>query len=111
MLRCHIRTDAVAVADYAMDHILVDIQFMQNFVCFHTVLIRIHLKINIVQHAHRSPEIYALGVVFLGKLSHNLGHDLRMLKVKRLFIVAFNKLFCLFWTGYVTHGRTPPFLL
>ena len=91
------------MADYGVDHFLIHIQLVQHLVGLDAVLLRVQLKIDIVQHTHRAPEIHVLRVKLLGQLSHHLGDSLRVLDMKGFLIVTHHKLFGLFRAWDITH--------
>ena len=91
------------MADHRVDDLLVNIQFMEHFVCLYAVLLGVQLKINVVEHSHRAPEVHVFRVVFSGKLPHDLGDGLRVLDVEGFLVVLFYKLFGLLGCRYVAH--------
>ena len=91
------------MADDGVDHILVDVQLMQHFVCLDAVLLGVEFKVDVVEHSDGRPEIHAFGVKFLGKLAHDLGNGLGVLDMEGVLVVAHNKLLGLLNSGDVAH--------
>ena len=89
--RLHVCADAVAVADHCVDQRLVQTHLMEHLVGLDAVLLRPKLKVDVVEHTHAAPEVHPLRVVFLGKLPHHLGDDLRVLQMEGLFIVLLDQ--------------------
>ena len=60
------------MAYHGVDDVLVNVQLVQHFICLDAVLLRVQLKIYIMQHTHRAPEVDVLRVVLFGELPHDL---------------------------------------
>ena len=86
-----------------VDDRLVNVLFAQKLLCLDAVLLGVKLKIYVMEHADGSPVIDSLGVVFLCKLTHDLGNGLGVLEVERLLVKLGDKLPCLLDCGNVAH--------
>ena len=91
------------MADHRVDDLLVHIQLMEHLLGLDAVLLRVQLKIDIVQHPHGTPEVHVLRVKLPGQLSHHLRDSLRVLDMKGFLIITHHKLFGLFRAGDITH--------
>ena len=94
------------MADYRMDHVFVDVQLMQYLICLDAVLLRVQLKIYVVEHADGLPELHVFRVVFLGKLAHDLGNGLAVLDMERLLVIALKQLMRLLDCRNIAHVYT-----
>ena len=92
------------MADDRVDHVLVDIQLMQQLICLDAVLLRPQLKVDVVEHPDRAPEVLVLRVVFLRDLSHDLRHGLGVLKMERVSVILLDQISGLVDSGDVTHS-------
>ena len=88
MLRGHIHRDGVAVADHRVDQPLLQAPLPHDLLLLDAVLLRVPLKIQVVQQANQPPEIGFLAVAqLLGKVAHDALHDLGVLQMKGVLIV------------------------
>ena len=60
------------MADNSMDDVLVYIVLVQQLYRLDAVLLRIQLKIDVMQHSDGAPEIDVLRIVFFCKFAHDL---------------------------------------
>ena len=84
----HIAADAIAMAAHGADQIIAAARLPQKLRRFLTVLLRPLLKVDVVQQAHRGPEVRLLAIAQLpGIPAHDSLHRQGMLKVERLLII------------------------
>ena len=89
-----------------MYHVLVNVQLMQYLICLDAVLLRIQLKIYVVEHADSFPEFHILRVVLLGEFANDLGYGLAVLDMERFFVIALKQLMCLLDCRNIAHVYT-----
>ena len=92
MLRLHIHPVAVAVTAHRMDQFLLGAALSQKLRSLRAVLLRVHLKIDVVQKTCDLPEIAVLPVAQLpGVPAHHLAHGQSVQNVERFLVVLFKK--------------------
>ena len=92
-----------------MDKILINVHLMEHFIRFDTVLLRIKLKVNIMDHSNSCPEFNVFRIKLLCKFAHNLGYSLGVLYVESFLVIFHNQFFGLFYSGDITHSITSSF--
>ena len=93
MLRLHIRDKTISMAAHGMDELILRPCFPQKLRRLDAVLLRIHLKVNIVQQAGDSPKILLLPIsLVLGKPTHHAFHGKGVKDVERFLIIFFQGL-------------------
>ena len=84
----HIAADAIAMAAHGVDQVVTAARFPQKLRRLLAVLFRPLLKVDVVQQAHRGPEVRLLAIAqLLGIPAHDSLHRQGMLKVERLLII------------------------
>ena len=88
VLRCHVDTDAIAMADDGMDESVVGIDFFQQFRRLFTVLVRVFFKVHIVEQADESPKIDGVAIAqFLSIPAHDAFDSQGMHDVEGFLII------------------------
>ncbi len=87
----HVAAQAVAVGADGVNHFFRSIHFCQQLGSLLAVLLRVHLKVHIMQQTAQAPEGNVFSVL-LGKPAHNTFHGQRVLNVKGFFVVLLQKI-------------------
>ena len=96
MLRLNVATDAVAVRANGIYHVVPDAALSEQLGSFFAVLLRIKLKIYVVKQTGNAPVILLVAIAEgFCKITHDPFDSQRVLNVKRLLIVFFEKRKCL----------------
>ena len=105
MLRGHIHRDGVAMADHGVDQPFLNAPLTQNLLLLDAVLLRILLKIQIMQQPHQAPELFLIAIAQLpGEIAHHALNNLGVLQMKGVLIV-----FCQQCPGFISR-HVPMFL-
>ena len=75
------------MAHHRVDQSLVHVHLMEQLVGLDAVLLRPELKVDVVHHAHRAPEVHPLRVKLPGQHPHDLGYGPSVLQMERLLVV------------------------
>ena len=88
----HIAAQAVAVGTDGVDELLGAPRLLQQLRCLPAVLLRPHLKVDVVQQTHRGPEIRVLAIAqLIGVPAHNALHRQTVENMERLLVVRFQR--------------------